>query len=127
VGRRARHVAALLPVAAGILWACGPSPVPPPGITSGSPLRGAETIERFGCGSCHVIPGISEAEGDVGPPLTDFGQRKFIAGAVANNEGNLVRWLLDPDAVEPGTVMPDLGLSVQEAHDVAAYLYSLRR
>ena len=74
-----------------------------------------------------MIPGISEAEGDVGPPLTDFGQRKFIAGAVANNEGNLVRWLLDPDAVEPGTVMPDLGLSEQEAHDVAAYLYSLRQ
>lgn len=114
-------------LAAGILWACGPSPVPPPGITVGSPIRGAEAMERFGCGSCHVIPGISDAEGHVGPPLTDFGDRKFIAGALANNEDNLVRWLLDPDGVEAGTAMPDVGLTGQEAHDVAAYLYSLRR
>jgi cytochrome c len=114
-------------LAAAILWACGPSPVPPPGITEGSPLRGAETIESFGCGSCHVIPGIDDAEGQVGPPLDDFGDRKFIAGAVANNEDNLVRWLMDPGSIEPGTAMPDVGLSERQAHDVAAYLYSLRR
>jgi cytochrome c1 len=118
---------AVVGLAGVILWACGPSAVPPPGITVGSPLRGAEAIERFGCGSCHVIPGIDDAEGHVGPPLTDFGDRKFIAGAVANNEDNLVRWLLDPESIEPGTVMPDVGLSEKQAHDVAAYLYSLRR
>lgn len=114
-------------LAGAVLWACGPSPVPPPGITVGSPFRGAETIQRFGCGSCHVIPGIDDAEGHVGPPLTDFGDRKFIAGAVANNEDNLVQWLLNPEAIEPGTAMPDVGLSEEQAHDVAAYLYSLRR
>lgn len=110
-----------------MLWACGPGSVPPPGITTGSPARGAATIERVGCGSCHVIPGISDADGNVGPPLTDFADRKFIAGAVANNEENLVRWLLDPDSIEPGTVMPDVGLTEGQAHDVAAYLYTLRR
>jgi cytochrome c len=125
IGRR--DAAAVASLAGAILWACGPSPVPPPGITEGSPIRGAETIERIGCGSCHVIPGIDDAEGQVGPPLTDFGDRKFIAGAVANNEDNLVRWLLDPGSIEPGTAMPDLGLTDRQAHDVAAYLYSLRR
>jgi cytochrome c1 len=114
-------------LAGALLWACGTSPVPPPGITEGSPIRGAEEIQRFGCGSCHVIPGIDDAEGHVGPPLTDFGDRTFIAGAVANNEDNLVRWLLDPGSIEPGTAMPDLGLTERQAHDVAAYLYSLRR
>jgi cytochrome c1 len=122
-----RTLTAAASVSAAILWACGPSPVPPPGITEGSPLRGAETIESFGCGSCHVIPGIDDAGGHVGPPLTAFGDRRFIAGAVANNEENLVRWLLDPDSIEPGTAMPDVGLSEHQAHDVAAYLYSLRQ
>jgi cytochrome c len=124
---RRRALALCATVGVAILWACGPSPVPPPGITIGSPLRGAELIDQFGCGSCHVIPGISDTEGHVGPPLDDFGDRKFIAGAVTNNEANLVRWLLDPESIEPGTRMPDLGLTEQEAHDVAAYLYALRR
>jgi hypothetical protein len=28
-----------------------------------------------------------------------------------------------PDSVEPGTVMPTLGIPEQEARDIAAYLY----
>jgi cytochrome c1 len=90
-------------------------------------MRGATTIERVGCGACHFIPGIEDAEGGVGPPLEGFAERKLIAGVLANNEGNLVRWLLDPDAVKSETAMPDVGLTEQQARDVAAYLYSLDR
>jgi cytochrome c1 len=55
-----------------------------------------------------------------------FGQRTFIAGEVPNSPENLVRWIRSPKSIEPGTAMPELGLSDQDARDVAAYLYTLR-
>ena len=50
----------------------------------------------------------------------------MIAGELPNSPPNLVRWLLNPPSVEPGTAMPDLGLTDQQAHDIAAYLYTLQ-
>ena len=55
-----------------------PSSTPPPQVPGGSPKRGAEAIVRFGCGACHVIPGIQGAVGKVGPPLIDFSERGYI-------------------------------------------------
>jgi cytochrome c1 len=55
-----------------------------------------------------------------------FGRRTFIAGEVPNTPDQLVRWLLDPKAIEAGTAMPNLGLSKQDARHIAAYLYTLR-
>ena len=72
---------------------------------------GKELITRLGCGSCHEIPGIKGADGLVGPPLTKFGRRQIIAGQLGNTPENLVRWLMDPKEVEPGTDMPDLGIT----------------
>jgi cytochrome c len=88
----------------------------------GDPERGEAAIARYGCGSCHVIPGLARARGKVGPPLTDFAERAYIAGSAVNTPNNLVAWIRRPDSVEPGTVMPTLGLSEQEARDVSAYL-----
>lgn len=83
-------------------------------------------MEDHGCASCHAIPGVTRGrQSYVAPPLERFGQRAFIAGALANTPENLILWLLDPDAVEPGTAMPDVGLSVREATDIAAYLHTL--
>ena len=39
---------------------------------------------------------------------------------------NMIRWLIDPQAVEPGTAMPNLGMSEADARHIAAYLYTLR-
>lgn len=94
--------------------------------TGGNWQRGQELIVKYRCGACHVIPGVYNANGKVGPPLIWFAQRTYIGGELPNSPQNLVRWLLDPKAVEPGTAMPDLGLSEQEARDVAAYLYTLK-
>lgn len=94
--------------------------------TGGDARRGAQLIRDFGCGSCHTIPGISSAHGLVAAPLDYFSRRTFIAGQLPNTPVNLVRWIVDPSAVEPGTAMPRLGLSEQQARDVAAYLYTLR-
>lgn len=94
--------------------------------TGGDAHRGAALINQYRCGACHYIPGIHDARGMVGPPLMFFAQRTFIAGEVPNSPENLVRWIRSPKSIESGTAMPDLGLSEQEARDVAAYLYTLR-
>lgn len=97
-----------------------------PHVPGGDARRGAAVIDRYGCGSCHTIPGVRNAKGMVGPPLLWWSRRTFIAGEVPNTPENLVRWVLAPQSVEPHTAMPALGLSDQQARDVAAYLYTLR-
>lgn len=88
--------------------------------------RGAGWMVLHGCGSCHEIPGISGARGSVGPSLDGFRHRAYVAGILPNEPGALVRWLVDPTVHAPQTAMPDLGLSENEARDMAAYLYTLR-
>jgi cytochrome c len=95
-------------------------------VAGGDPARGKQQIVAYGCGSCHVIPGIRQARGLVGPPLTAFARRTYIAGEVPNNVANIVRWITVPQAIEPGTAMPNLGVSDGQARDIAAYLYTLR-
>jgi cytochrome c2 len=92
----------------------------------GDPKRGQEAIAGFGCGACHQIPGIRGARGSVGPPLTAFANRTYIAGQLVNSPDNLIRWIVDPQAVEPGTAMPNLGVIPAVARDMAAYLYTLQ-
>jgi len=94
--------------------------------TGGNPAEGKRLIEQYGCGSCHLIPGVRGADGLVGPPLLAFGRRTYIAGELPNQPENLVRWLENPKAIEQGTAMPVLGLTEQKARHVAAYLYTLR-
>jgi cytochrome c1 len=95
-------------------------------VFNGDPEAGRLAIARYGCGACHVIPGLREADGTVGPPLTAFGLRAYVAGQVPNRPDNLTRWLRDPPTIEAGTAMPNLGVSEQDARDIAAYLYTLR-
>ena len=92
----------------------------------GDPHNGALMIVRASCGTCHVIPGIELATGQVGPPLTHFAQRTIVAGVLANTPDNLTLWIANPQSVVPGNAMPSSGLTDQQARDVAAYLYTLR-
>jgi cytochrome c1 len=96
-------------------------------VSGGQPGQGRQVAQsRYGCGACHVIPGLPGAQGQVGPPLTQFARRSLIAGRLPNTADNLVAWLRDPQALEPGTGMPNLGVSEADARDLAAYLYTLR-
>jgi putative membrane protein len=92
----------------------------------GSAHRGADAIRRYGCGACHTIPGIAGAKGQVGPPLAGVGGRAYIAGVLTNTPEHMVRWIVDPQAVDSLTAMPLLGVSAAEAKDIAAYLYTRR-
>jgi cytochrome c len=94
--------------------------------TGGDVKVGEHLIYSYGCGTCHVIPGISEANGKIGPTLQGFGSRYYIAGLSVNTPQNLFRWVSKPQEVDPATAMPDLGVTEEQARDIAAYLYTLQ-
>jgi cytochrome c len=91
-------------------------------VPGGNASRGAGLIKAFGCGACHTISGIDGADGKVGPNLNGLGQRRTIAGRLSNTPDNLTRWIENPQGVDPGNIMPNLGLGQQSARDIAAYL-----
>ena len=92
----------------------------------GDPAQGRSIMVQSSCGACHEIPGVPDAHGLVGPPLTRFGVRTMVAGLLPNTPDQLVAWLRHPQAVVPGNAMPDTGLTDRQARDVAADLYTLR-
>ena len=89
-------------------------------------MRGQQLVTAYGCGSCHAAPGIPGSVGRVGPPFEGFADRAFIVGRLRNEPGELIRWIRFPQEIEPGTVMPNLGVTEAHAGDIAAYLYTLR-
>lgn len=95
-------------------------------VPGGEAARAPAVVRLYGCGSCHVIPGIRGANGRVGPSLARIGEQQLLAGRIPNTPDNLMRWIVDPHALVPGTAMPATGISAAEARDVAAYLYRLR-
>jgi cytochrome c len=95
-------------------------------LTGGDPERGVAAIGRYGCGSCHEIPGIRRANGTVGPPLTRIASRSYLAGRLSNTPADMMQWIQHPQEIEPGTAMPDMNVTEQDARDIVAYLYTLR-
>ena len=89
--------------------------------------RGRLLLAQYQCGSCHTIPDVQAARGRIGPTLAAFGRRSYIAGQVPNGPDALVRWIVAPAAVVPGTTMPAMGVSPDDARDMAAYLLALER
>ncbi|HEY2595383.1 MAG TPA: c-type cytochrome [Chloroflexota bacterium] len=99
--------------------------------------QGMTVIEQHRCGGCHIIPGIPNANGNLGPDLSAHGDvppvsdRGMIAtypnGAVPNNSpDDMAAWLVNPNALKPGTAMPNLGLSQDDANAAAAYMYAIQ-
>lgn len=75
------------------------------------------------CITCHTIQGVSG--GLIGPNLTHMGSRTTIAGAtIPNTNAGLARWLHDPPAAKPGSIMPNIGLTNDEIAALVAYLHS---
>jgi len=96
-------------------------------MTGGSVDRGKLALSRYGCGGCHVITGIADAQGQTGPSLVGIAGRATIAGRLANQPDQMVLWLRHPQQVVPGNAMPDQRLSERDGRDIAAYLYTLRK
>jgi cytochrome c1 len=92
----------------------------------GDPGQGAILLAAHGCGACHTIPGVSGASGTAGPPLAGFARRAYVAGKLPNQPDDLIRWIRDPQSIEPGTAMPNVPVNEAEARAMAEYLYTLR-
>ena len=92
----------------------------------GDPQRGRQAFAKYGCITCHTIPGVPSANALVGPPLTKMGARMYIAGRLPNTPENLIQWIRHPQQVEPGNAMPDMNVTDGDGRDMAAYLYTLR-
>ncbi|MEP6693247.1 MAG: cytochrome c oxidase subunit II [Chloroflexota bacterium] len=88
---------------------------------------GRELFFSLACVGCHTIKGTTAA-GKIGPELTHLMSKKSIAGGVLApvNEENLTKWVSNPPAVKPGTLMPNLGLSQQQVHDIVLFLQTLK-
>lgn len=96
------------------------------GITGGDATAGRKLVAAYGCGGCHSIPGVAGAAGEVGPSLKGVAVRAHLAGKLPNDPDTMRRWLQHPQAISPGTGMPELGVSDRDARDMSAYLYTLK-
>lgn len=93
--------------------------------------RGKELVASSGCLGCHVYRGLG---GTQGPELTYVGDKGLhgydYTNLPAGVEHTPLEWLrahfMDPGAVSPGTVMPGIGSSPDDASALAAYMLSLR-
>lgn len=120
-----RLALACLVIGGGLL--SGPACGGPAGITAAASVDvagGRRLAGQYGCAACHAIPG-ADVTGFVGPPLRDLARRAYLAGAIPNTPDRLIEWIRFPDRVRPGTLMPDTGVSDEDARTLAAFLYSL--
>jgi putative membrane protein len=108
------------------LTACGPTSAPDRVVSGGDPARGRRAVTAYGCGACHVVPGVREARGRVGPSLAGLAERPYLAGRLVNNEPNLLAWVRHPREIDPQTLMPDLAVTEADARDIAALLLHSR-
>jgi cytochrome c oxidase subunit 2 len=101
------------------------NPKPPQSV---DPLvqKGAQAFITSACIGCHRIGG-TPAQGVIGPDLTYFGRRHTIAaGMMPNTPQNLAKWLKNPPAVKPGSLMPNLNLNDETVQALVAYLESMK-
>jgi len=74
--------------------------------------------EKYPCFTCHQIQGKTGGAA-VGPDLTDAWKRL--------NPEWMVLWIKNPQAFDPASLMPNLGVSDAEAIALVAYLESISR
>lgn len=91
-------------------------------------LKGQTAFHQLGCTECHTIrQRVATSMAQVGPDLSHIGSRLFLgAGAVANNKGNLMGWIINPQSLKPGNKMPQTYMSPEQLRDLTDYLMSLK-
>ncbi|MGY2002473.1 c-type cytochrome [Blastococcus sp. SYSU DS1024] len=119
-GPRLRLAAALVAATAGLSACTGAT-----GEPQASADRGRELLREYGCAACHQVPGVTGPQGRVGPPLGTIVERRTIAGTLPHTPENLRSWIQDPQELDPGNLMPDLGVTDEDVDAIVAYLYSL--
>ena len=98
-----------------------PAPVLLEGAAAGQPA-GAQLFVQKSCSACHRINGNGAA--GPGPDLSHIGAQPY--DALPNTPDFLAKWLANPAAQKPGTLMPRLSLSDTEIKSLVDYLTSLK-
>ena len=69
---------------------------------------------------------MPEAQGKVGAELTHQASNSLIVNILPNTDENLRKWLKDPSAMKPGTLMPNQNLTDSEIDALIAFLRTLK-
>lgn len=91
-------------------------------------IRGKALFQSLACAGCHTVTGLTAGKFAGAPDLTHVASRPSIVGGLLSpvNEENLRRWISNPQAVKPTTLMPNLGLSEQQVTDLVNFLLVLK-
>ena len=85
--------------------------------------KGEQLFKMKGCIGCHSLQAVDAPKGMIGPNLANVGSRAYIAaGWLKNTDENLEHWIREPQTVKKGVLMPNLGVTVDEAKALRAYL-----
>lgn len=97
-----------------------------PAVDDPAAHEGRDVFLSQSCVSCHRVRGTA-ADGNYAPDLTHLMSRQSLASGIAANDGDsLASWVHDPQAVKPGCLMPDFGLTEREQKLLVGYLETLR-
>jgi cytochrome c oxidase subunit 2 len=84
---------------------------------------GEKLFQAKGCVACHSLSAYNAPKGMLGPNLANVGARSYIgAGSFKNTDEALGQWIRDPQGMKVGVLMPNLGVSAEEAKSLVAYL-----
>lgn len=99
-------------------------PAEPP--TSPDALRGEQVFLSGACPMCHGVRG-TPAAASRGPDLTHLMSRSTLgAASLPNTRGHLAGWVLDPQTVKVGSLMPPNPVSAADLQVLLAYLTNLK-
>src|SRR5687767_8336347 len=80
-----------------VRWGLHRNPTAPALYVSGAKsARAPMLIQEYGCGACHIVPGVRGATGKVGPRLDRLKDQVYIAGILPNTPENLTFWIMHP-------------------------------
>jgi len=85
--------------------------------------QGQKLFLMKGCVGCHSLVAYNAPKGLLGPNLANVGARTYIAaGTLPNTDENLAHWIRVPQDVKHGVLMPNLGVTEDEAKALVAFL-----
>lgn len=85
--------------------------------------EGEKLFLAKGCVGCHSLNAFEAPKGLIGPNLANVGARSYIAaGTLKNTDENLAHWIMNPQSVKKGVLMPNLGINADEAKALVAFL-----
>ncbi len=79
-------------------------------------VEGKKLVKELGCLGCHIIDGKGN---NFAPDLSGIGNKV--------NTDWTYRFLKDPKAYDPKTMIPDIVMSEEEIQNIAAYLVTLKK